>query len=131
MSEISDKPLPYERDRPNAYEWTDRAYDMLVAGQLEASVHRRQNLEVAVVVGACPRCRHAFRFETTNAAIGVGGRTLGPAQPGPTGEARPADDYVPVTASCTCSGEHTGRQANEHGCGITFRVETLPEEHHD
>src|SRR5688572_24797768 len=87
-------------DRTNAYEWTDKAYDILVAGQLEASVHRRQNLEVAVVVGACPQCGHAFRFETTNVAIGVGGSTLGPAQPGPSGEAKPANDYVPITASC-------------------------------
>lgn len=116
--------LPYERVDQNAYEWTDRAYDFLVAKRLDGHVHRRGGMQTAAVVGACPRCEHTFRFDTGREAITTGGRTLGPVDPAPD-----ADDYVPVDVTCSCTGEHAGRQPGEVGCGVTFRIEVRPEDH--
>ena len=72
--------LPYERSARNAYEWTDKAFDELGTGLLQAHVHRRDGMQSAVVTGACPRCGHTFHYTTSPDAIGTGGgtRTLGP-----------------------------------------------------
>lgn len=117
---------PFERAHPNAYEWTDKAYDFLIAKRLDCHVHRRDGLQTSAVVGACPRCEHTFRFDSSPDAITTGGRTLGQGDPAPD-----PDDYVPVDVRCTCTGEHAGRQPGETGCGITFRIEVRAEDHDD
>lgn len=117
--------LPFERAAPNAYAWTDKAFDLLIVGTLVGEVHRRAGLEVAVVTGACPRCTHHFRFTSSEEAVGTGGRTLD------VSESIEADDeFVPVDVACWCEGDHPGRANNEHGCGITFRIEVRPDNHH-
>jgi hypothetical protein len=118
--------LPFERKRPNAYEWTDRAFDLLSSGKLDGRIDRRGDLEVATVVGACPRCPHQFRFESARSAVGTGGRTLGPN--GPLGDPQ---EFEPVDVRCSCTGTHPGRQDTEAGCGIVFRIEVRPVTHDD
>jgi len=118
--------LPYERDRPTAYAWTDKAFDMLLEGRLDGQVHRRSGLEAATVVGLCPRCEHRFRFESATVAIGTGRRTLGTGGPDPD-----PDEFVPVDVRCSCAGEHPGRRDGETGCGVAFRIEVRPQHHDD
>ncbi|GEM_PF-2791187 len=113
--------LPYEQDRPNDYQWTDKAFDLLIAGSLEAHVYRRGLITVAVVAGKCPRCPHTFTYTTSDFAVGSGGQVLGG-----TRSVDASDDYVPIDAACV--GNHPGRPENqEQGCGVAFRVEALPE----
>jgi hypothetical protein len=116
--------LRYERTHPNAFEWTDKAFDMLLDGRLDGQVHRRDGLEAATVAGACPRCGHQLLFETSPVAVGTGRRTLG--QPG--AELDP-DEFVPIDVRCTCRADHPGRRESETGCGIAFRIEVRPETH--
>jgi hypothetical protein len=120
-----DAELPFERHEPNAYEWTDKAFDELTAGRLQAHVHRRDGLQSAVITGACPRCTHTFTYTTSPHAIGTGAgtRSLGPAGGGA------ADGFVAIDVPCWCVGEHADRQPGEHGCGIVFRIEVRPEVH--
>lgn len=130
MSEVTESGLPFERDHPNTYEWTEKAFDMLLDGRLDGHVHRRNGLEAAAVIGACPRCGHTFRFDTSQVAIGTGRHTLGSSGP-PRNVPLDQDEFVPVDVSCTCAAEHPGRRTEETGCGITFRVEIRPEDHDD
>jgi hypothetical protein len=81
-------------------------------------------LETATVDGACPRCSHQFRFSSSHDAVGTGGRTLEGDD-----ETLDLDEYVPVDVCCRCRGTHPGRQDDEVGCGIAFRIEVAPEQH--
>lgn len=117
--------LPFERTTPHAYRWTDKAFDLLIAGTLAGEVHRQAGLEVAVVSGACPRCTHQFRFTSSQEAVGTGVRTLDVSE-----SVEDAGEYVPVDVACWCEGNHPGRVDTEHGCGITFRIDVRPDDHH-
>jgi hypothetical protein len=128
MAEKVRSEIPFEREHPNAYDWTKRAYDLLQDGGLDGHVHRRSGLETATVVGLCPRCNHTFSFDSSPIAIGTGGRTLGNSGP-PAHDPPDDDEFVPIDVTCTCTAEHPGRQAAEFGCGITFRIEVRPEDH--
>ncbi|BBY46918.1 hypothetical protein MARA_03480 (plasmid) [Mycolicibacterium arabiense] len=53
----------YETDNPSAYEWTDKAFDLLVATKLRASIVKRPGgVHVAEARGDCPRCEHDVDF---------------------------------------------------------------------
>jgi hypothetical protein len=118
--------LPYERNRPNAFEWTDKAFDLLDEGRLHGRVDRLAELEVATVVGVCPRCEHTFRFESSRHAVGTGGRTLESDD-----STIDPNEFVPVEVRCQCKSDHDGRHDSEKGCGILFRIEVRPDQHHD
>lgn len=114
--------LAYERDTPNAYQWTEVAYEYLLAGKLTASIRSAGGISTAIVTGACPYCTDDVNFsEVLDAVTGESIGTLG------WRRARPAqaeDDYLPLTVSCACTGQHPGRPADVHyGCGINFRVD--------
>lgn len=114
--------VTYEADAPNAYKWTEVAYDYLLDGKLTASIRSAGGISTATVTGTCPYCGDDVNFsEVLDAVTGESMGTLGwrRAQPAP------ADDgYVPLTVSCSCTAQHTGRPADvNHGCGINFRVE--------
>jgi hypothetical protein len=114
--------VAYERDAPNAYKWTEVAYDYLLDGKLTASIRSAGGISTATVTGACPYCTDDVNFsEVLDAVTGESVRTLGAGQALPA----PADDeYVPLTVSCACTEPHAGRPADVHyGCGINFRVE--------
>jgi hypothetical protein len=118
--------LAYETDAPNAYKWTEIAYDYLLDGKLAADVRSAGGISTATVTGECPYCRDNVNFsEVLDAVSGESLETLGfrRAQPAP------ADDgYVSLTVSCRCTGQHTGRPAQvNHGCGINFRVDVRRE----
>lgn len=114
--------VAYERDAPNAYQWTEVAYDYLLDGKLTAAITSAGGISTATVTGTCPRCADNVNFsEVLDAVTGESMRTLGrrDAQP-----ARDDDGYVPLTVSCSCTEQHAGRPADiRYGCGINFRID--------
>jgi len=114
--------VKYQADAPNAYEWTEVAYDYLLDGKLTASIRSAGGISTATVTGTCPYCKDDVNFsEVLDAVTGESIGTLGwhRAQP-----AQADDGYVPLTVSCCCTAQHAGRPAGvTHGCGINFRVE--------
>jgi hypothetical protein len=113
--------VPYEKAAPNAYKWTERAYDLLIAGDLTAEVRVAAGVQTAYVTGECPHCRHDVRFDQVlDAVAGEVYSTLGESI------SAPESPYIPLVASCRCSEPHEGRpEKTERGCGINFRIEIL------
>jgi hypothetical protein len=114
--------IAYETDAPNAYKWTETAYDYLLAGKLTASIQSAGGISTAIVTGTCPHCGDDVKFsEVLDAVTGESMGTLSWRGTQPT---QADDGYVPLTVSCSCTGQHAGRPADiHHGCGINFRVE--------
>ena len=114
-------PVPdvgWEVDAPNAYRWTAEAYDLLVAGKLDAAVTIRAGVTTASANGECPRCHHQFQWsQVLDAVVFETVRTLGVDQTDTTG-------YIGLTVACQCTEDHSGRPTSvTEGCGINFRVE--------
>jgi hypothetical protein len=114
--------VAYQVDAPNAYEWTEVAYDYLIDGKLTASIRSTGGISTATVTGTCPYCEDDVNFsEVLDAVTGESPGTLS------RRAARPVqvdDVYVPLTVSCFCTGQHPGRPVGvSHGCGINFQVE--------
>lgn len=116
----------YETGAPNAYKWTEIAYDYLLDGKLTAGIRSAGGISTATVTGACPYCGDDVNFsEVLDAVAGESLATLGwrGAQP-----AQADDGYVPLTVSCCCTAPHAGRPAGvKHGCGVNFRVDVRRE----
>lgn len=108
--------VPYEDDDPLAYEWTMKAYDQLVGGQLHAQILRMQGVRQARVTGSCPRCAGPILWNMgLDSVVGTAG-TLGDAEAVP-------DNYISLDVPCQCGHHHRGAHADVTGCGIEFRVE--------
>ena len=118
------KAMPFETARPTAYEWTDKAYDLLVGGKLAVESTLADGVRIIIAHGQCPRCGDdvGFVLETTApvpaGVSGLGDRTV-----------EVADEYEAIEVACRCDGNHPGRpeHANRQGCGIAFRVDVLRE----
>jgi len=114
--------IPYQVDAPNAYKWTEIAYDYLLAQKLTAGIRTLEGISTATVNGTCPYCTDDVNFtEVLDAVTGESMATL-------SRRARPSvaadDGYVPLTVTCRCAGQHPGRPDGvRQGCGINFRVE--------
>jgi hypothetical protein len=121
MSEkLAEQAEPYDTAAPNAYEWTERAFDLLQSGDLAASIETKAGIHTALVTGQCPRCRHAMTFQLVLDT--VTGESLGTLSVRKTTYAR--QEYVALTVSCQCTEPHAGRPGNiDHGCGINFRID--------
>jgi hypothetical protein len=114
--------VAYEVDAPNAYKWTEVAYDYLLAGKLTASIRSAGGISTATVTGTCPYCADDVNFSEVLDA--VTGESLGTLSWRRTQPVQADDGYVPLTVSCCCTAQHAGRPADaSHGCGINFRVE--------
>ena len=114
--------IAYQADAPNAYEWTEVAYDYLLDGKLTASIRALGGVSTATVTGTCPYCQDDVKFsEVLDAVTGESLGTLSRRAAHPV----PADDgYVALTVSCSCTGQHPGRPAGvSYGCGVNFQVE--------
>ncbi|MDR1443073.1 MAG: hypothetical protein LBJ02_11985 [Bifidobacteriaceae bacterium] len=115
--------LPFETARPTAYEWTEKAYDLLLDGKLVVGSVMANGVRIIAAQGQCPRCDDdvAFVMET-HAPLPATSRSLG-------ASAEVADEYEAIEVTCRCAGSHPGRpeQAAQRGCGIAFRVDVLRE----
>ncbi len=116
----------YERDHPAAYQWTEKAFELLTEGRLRVAIADRLGVHIAEASGHCPRCDHDVDFSMELDAPlpgGLGG--LGGLDQGiiiPPGAAQ----YATINVVCRCNGEHPGRpEGIRRGCGILFDVEVL------
>jgi hypothetical protein len=125
--------IAYQADAPNAYEWTEVAYNYLVEGKLTASIRALGGISTATVTGTCPYCKDDVRFsEVLDAVSGESLSTLsGLGRFARLRGAPPvqADDvYVALTVFCSCTGQHSGRPDGvSYGCGVSFQVEVRRE----
>lgn len=109
---------PYETTEPNDYQWTEKAFEDLVAGRLKALITDTGGLRSLDVTGPCPRCGDDVNYSQVLAAMGgeVAG-VLG-------GDDLTVPDYVSIPVPCRCTGAHAGRPAGvTQGCGINFMLE--------
>lgn len=113
--------MPYELTRPTAYEWTEKAYDLMLADKLIVTLAVRNGLETTTASGTCPRCDHNVAF-TLDRDAPLPGHVGGLGTGSPTIE----QEYVPVDVQCRCEGTHPGRPPEVgNGCGILFRAEVV------
>lgn len=114
--------VAYQADAPNAYKWTEVAYDYLLDGKLTAGIRSAGGISTASVTGTCPYCADDVNFSEVLDA--VTGESMGTLSRSPAPPAQADDGYVPLTVSCSCTGQHPGRPAGvSYGCGVNFRVE--------
>ncbi|GAA1879998.1 hypothetical protein [Actinomadura bangladeshensis] len=106
-------PMPWNADDAYDYTWTEKAYDLLLAGRIKAEVKVVDGVEVSVVTGPCPRCEHDFTDDQVHTAVTERG-TLG------AGEVESA--FKEIDLRCDCGREHPDRPENGKGCGIAYRV---------
>lgn len=125
--------VPYARGvEVNDYQWTDKAYELLLEGKLV--VTRSANGGEVIATGQCPRCGHDVDFSfLPTISLPYGGRgttrggagTLGGDSGRPAGAKAAEPEYVTVPILCQCGEEHQGRPSSDRGCGIMFNVEML------
>jgi hypothetical protein len=114
--------MPYELTAPNAYTWTEKVYDAIIAGTMSADIDTKVDISTVTIGGPCPRCSHPVNF--SRILDGVTGERVGVLGPDDAEADRATDDYLPITAGCCCNESHPGRpDGTTHGCGINFVVE--------
>ncbi|MEU4711185.1 hypothetical protein AB0G00_32650 [Nocardia salmonicida] len=119
MTDPTTNDLPFELKNPTAYQWTEKAYDLLLAETLIVDLTVRHGIEIATASGDCPRCGHDVQFTMERDAPVPG--TIGGLG---TEDTSMIADFVAVDVECRCKGIHSGRpEAISRGCGIVFRTE--------
>jgi hypothetical protein len=112
---VSDE--PWETGDPYAARWTEHAYDLIVAGDIKASVVMRKGIETEVISGPCPRCGDQFTHSQVNSAVTGRAGVLADETQGLVSQ------WVFIDTACQCTGAHPGRPAGSTtGCGIFYRV---------
>ena len=109
-------PCPYEKDNPYDPQWTDKAYDLVLAGDIHAVIEVSDAGATEVVTGPCPRCAEKFTHTAPRAAVAGGAGVLG------TENAQLPSEWAAVELYCQCPGPHAGRPEDKHGCGVAYSV---------
>jgi hypothetical protein len=104
-----------------AYEWTERAYQLLVDGQLHGRAFATGAVLSSHVWGPCPRCEHPLDDRQVHTAV-VSGVGRWPGGPDQTGEVPSA---LEVDVACGCGYPHPRAPQGVAGCGVSFRVELV------
>ena len=114
-------PLPYEHAAPTAYQWTEKAFELLSSGALTVAVRTDHDVQVAEASGTCPRCTDDVAFtQVLDAVTGEDYGTLGETV------TAVIDPYRTIVVACRCSGTHADRpEGVKTGCGISFKVDIL------
>lgn len=109
-------------ERTTAFEWTERAFELLGTGTLRAEIQEhRPGVRWAHVWGRCPRCGHHLDdWQPLSAVTGV----LGDRRSG--SDAGEILDVEPVDVGCGCGTAHPGAPDGVTGCGVSFRIELEP-----
>ena len=107
-----------------AYEWTERAYRLLLSGQLQARSFATDGVVSSHVWGACPRCGHQLDHRQVHTAIAAGpgrqtgGQIIPPTPPTlevsttrPTSAAAAASTAARAPSTFTSKTRETGRDA--------------------
>lgn len=105
--------------------WTEIAVDMITKGSIDGRFKITGGIGSAHVWGSCPRCKHRFDVRQTLTAVIPGERTgvINEGHQAPSAGLYP----VAVDVDCGCSVVHPGGPDGITGCGISFRVELLPD----
>jgi hypothetical protein len=101
-----------------AYRWTERAYELLLSGDLRARAFDSDGVLSSHVWGSCPRCGHALDDRQVHTAV-FPGTTRHP------GAATGSPPVLEVDVCCACRYPHPLAPPEVAGCGISFRVELL------
>lgn len=104
--------LPYREAED--FEWTEKAYDLIEAGSLKATVTQREHRYYALIEGECPRCGHQLKFTIPISGLVRAGGVRGSGEP---------VGHVNVDVVCGCGANHPGAPIMNGGCGVAFRVE--------
>lgn len=108
--------MPYEKARPRAQEWTDKAHGLAAAGKIKTRREVKSGVTTVFLDGICPRCGDALSQAVERTAVIV--RRAGPDAVRVPAAAEP----VFQTFFCDCGEEHDGRPSDEQGCGIQFNA---------
>ena len=119
-----------------AYDWTDKAFDLMTVGKLTVAFGGMDN-NLVFATGECPRCTHDVAYthvETIVVPQGPVGTLGTKSLPGP-GSREGRDDqtdelgdgpcYVTVPVLCQCAEDHPRGPKDARGCGIAFNTELL------
>lgn len=102
--------------------WTLKAYDLLEQSLLQASVAVVEGVLTTRVWGSCPRCGGHLDDRQVPTAVGDFGSLRGSAD---------ADGLLPpvvvVDVTCGCDAVHADAPEGATGCGVSFRVELVPD----
>lgn len=138
--------LPYAiGPESNAYEWTEKAFDLMTEGLLSVQLTGADAGHVQAQ-GQCPRCEHDVEYsfdETIVVPQGPGGlldaRTVKlvegaptrgkgtriTTRPGSAGLNLDMPQFVRVKVLCQCRKTHPGRSDEHRGCGALFHTDLL------
>jgi hypothetical protein len=128
MTKSIQPPDDHVYEESAAYHWTERAHELLNAGDLHARIFAADGVVSSHVWGRCPRCGHQLDTRQVHTAI-VGGIGRG-------GRRRPRRWWyrtgplrtMLVDVACGCQWTHRHAPSGSTGCGVSFRVELrLPE----
>lgn len=104
--------IPY--DDTNDFQWTQKAYELIVAGDLNAEHEVPGGIQVVRIWGLCPRCEHHLdlRSKVVDHLESRPGRPV----------RGPKIVKVPIDVTCGCDELHPGSPAGVLGCGVNFRI---------
>ena len=106
--------------------WTERAFELLQAGDLHAEVITKAGGKVVRVNGTCPYCQDELRYSESLIAVTEGSeRAIGGGTDLAVAEAATEPRYEEFIATCGCSESHDGDPNKGTGCGTSFRVAVL------
>jgi hypothetical protein len=103
-----------------ALAWTQRSYELLQEGRLQASICTQRGIQIERVDGACPYCGDAIGYAAPRTVVTEGSEAKLTADLDYGGDG-PA--YTSITVTCGCAVTHPGNPAKGLGCGTTFRIE--------
>lgn len=107
---------PFESANPYDPKWTDKAYDLICAGQIQAVIEISDQVATEVVKGPCPRCQEDFTYTAPATAVTGGVGVLG------AKDAVLPSEWRSIELYCACAGPHAGRPPDKQGCGIAYSV---------
>jgi hypothetical protein len=117
---IDDDSPSWAADGGNDYTWTEKAYDLVVAGELAASAREDARTGVLTVVasGPCPRCGDHLDLTAQLSAVADTVTTLGDKKV-------TAERWVRFPVTCGCGRVHGQAPDGATGCNATFALELL------
>jgi hypothetical protein len=95
--------------------WADRARALYEQRRVQVAAFETEGVVSAQVWGPCPRCGHDLDVQLTlNTPI--------PGMRGPRSKSIPPT----VEVGCGCGHSHPGAPEKVLGCGVSFRIPTVP-----
>ncbi len=110
------------------FHWSERAYELLVSGELKGRAFAQGGAVSSHVWGPCPRCGHALDERRVHTAVITGIDRIHDPTTSPGGPSPRPSPTLKVDVGCGCGHTHPNAPGNTTGCGVSFRVElTLPQ----